>query len=96
MRGLGGGGGEVRLWQHHDVLTCQVSDNGPGLGEIASRCRRLMVSERRQGVTHQLTGHSPGPVCGDQAIMAGKQARMARPATQRLSRRHSAAEEWYV
>ncbi|AXH93468.1 hypothetical protein DVH21_27970 [Micromonospora aurantiaca] len=35
MRGLGGGGGEVRLWQHHDVLTCQVSDNGPGLGEIA-------------------------------------------------------------
>ncbi|MBM0230209.1 MULTISPECIES: ATP-binding protein [Micromonospora] len=31
----GGGSGEVRLWQHHDLLTCQVSDNGPGLGEMA-------------------------------------------------------------
>ena len=31
----GGGSGEVRLWQHHDVLTCQVSDDGPGLGEVA-------------------------------------------------------------
>ncbi|MFF5219542.1 ATP-binding protein [Micromonospora sp. NPDC000442] len=30
----GGGSGEVRLWQHSDVLTCQVSDNGPGLGEV--------------------------------------------------------------
>ncbi|PWR09016.1 ATP-binding protein [Micromonospora acroterricola] len=30
----GGGSGEVRLWQHHDLLTCQVSDNGPGLGEV--------------------------------------------------------------
>jgi anti-sigma regulatory factor (Ser/Thr protein kinase) len=30
----GGGSGELRLWQHSDVLTCQVSDNGPGLGEV--------------------------------------------------------------
>ncbi|WP_346534333.1 ATP-binding protein [Micromonospora sp. DPT] len=30
----GGGSGEVRLWQHSDLLTCQVSDNGPGLGEV--------------------------------------------------------------
>lgn len=29
------GSSEVRLWQHHEVLTCQVSDNGPGLGEMA-------------------------------------------------------------
>ncbi|MEW2376577.1 ATP-binding protein [Micromonospora sp. NPDC047812] len=30
----GGGSGEVRLWQHADLLTCQVSDDGPGLGDV--------------------------------------------------------------
>ncbi|PWR06758.1 ATP-binding protein [Micromonospora acroterricola] len=30
----GGGSGEVRLWQNFDLLTCQVRDNGPGLGEV--------------------------------------------------------------
>ncbi|MBO4206885.1 ATP-binding protein [Micromonospora echinofusca] len=31
----GGGSGEVRLSRHHDLLTCQVSDDGPGLRETA-------------------------------------------------------------
>ncbi|MGC4786316.1 ATP-binding protein [Micromonospora sp. DT178] len=30
----GGGSGEVRLFQHSGLLTCQVSDDGPGLGEV--------------------------------------------------------------
>ena len=30
----GGGSGAVRLWQRHDLLTCEVSDDGPGLGEM--------------------------------------------------------------
>jgi len=27
----GGGTGRVRLWHHHDILFCQVSDHGPGI-----------------------------------------------------------------
>ncbi|GAB3066445.1 ATP-binding protein [Micromonospora schwarzwaldensis] len=30
----GGGSGEVRLRRHADLLICQVSDDGPGLGEV--------------------------------------------------------------
>jgi anti-sigma regulatory factor (Ser/Thr protein kinase) len=32
----GGGTGRVRLWQHDDRLYCQVSDDGPGIGDPTS------------------------------------------------------------
>jgi anti-sigma regulatory factor (Ser/Thr protein kinase) len=31
----GGGTGHVRLWHHHGLLFCQVSDHGPGISDPA-------------------------------------------------------------
>lgn len=53
----GGGSGEVRLWQQHDLLTCQVSDNGPGLDEMAVALPSAgKVGHRGLWLAQQLTG----------------------------------------
>lgn len=53
----GGGSGEVQLWQHHDLLTCQVSDDGPGLGETAVALPSPGdVGHRGLWLAQQLTG----------------------------------------
>ncbi|WP_405115534.1 ATP-binding protein [Micromonospora sp. NBC_01405] len=53
----GGGSGEVRLSQHHDMLTCEVSDHGPGLDEVAVALPAPgEVGHRGLWLAQQLTG----------------------------------------
>jgi anti-sigma regulatory factor (Ser/Thr protein kinase) len=77
----GGGSGWVRLWQHQDTLTCEVSDGGPGLDEVTvALAGPGEVGHRGLWLAQQLTD---GLVItnGGQGTTASVTARIPRPTT---------------